>query len=252
MGTQYWKELKEKLNSGVSIISGLVLGSWSLLEIEEICREKTLRLAFEELSREIRENPEEFKTLAAVISDGEEFNLAFEREGVASASLRLLSEVIRNEKEIARSFLTGENQAYYRFLQTLAPRVGVNDRVFLSRIAMAILLVCLKEGAFDRIINWYKSEQGAAPEIWSERIAKHDREIKGKIRRVLEANLLEAELIFKLLQTPIGPARGEVMRKIYDLVRDPEAQIFLGEATEVIRERARKAHEELKDRGLKI
>lgn len=254
----------------------LLTSGTSTLAIEELAREKTLTTEWISLFSTIVQN-EKFLSVYAIAHDlgkaecvvkdevgrvhypghdraGATPAYAYAREAIlkyfdlASSSAKLLTEMIRLHMDIIETFKKSPNAAEFKAFAALAGRAGLNKELFLD-LAPACLFLDAVAGSLEEIdgrrfhdltplIDWYRAEREAMPERHEAREAGEKKASKMAVKKAYADAHLSPEEVFELLGTPIGPVRGDVMKKIDELVHDPEAKVHLGEHTEEIRQRA--------------
>jgi len=166
-----------------------------------------------------------------------------------SSSAKLLTELIRLHMDIINTFIASPNVAEFKAFVALAGRAGLNKELFLDLVPACLFLDAVA-GSLEEVdgkrfhdmtplLNWYRAEREAMPERHDAREAGEKKASKMAVKKAYADANLSPEEVFELLGTPIGPVRGEVMKKIDELVRNPEAKVDFGEKTEEIRKRAR-------------
>ncbi len=165
-----------------------------------------------------------------------------------SSSAKLLTELIRLHMDIINTFTASPNVAEFKAFAALAGRAGLNKDLFLD-LAPACLFLDAVAGSLHSdgstkshnltpLINWYLAEREAMPERHEAREAGEKKASKMAVKKAYADAGLSPEEIFALLGTPIGPVRGEIMKKIDELVKNPATVVDFGEQTEEIRRRA--------------
>lgn len=153
--------------------------------------------------------------------------------GLPLSYAKILAETIRYHIDV----LHDVDAAKYRLIAARAGKAGLNvdlmldltlAHVFLDAVAGSVT----SEGAMtDLVIRHIWAEREAFPERHAAReMAKH-REAKQELRNLLASVGLEGEQVFALLGTPIGPERGEVMRRVQDALHDPTLRLDFGAET---------------------
>jgi hypothetical protein len=168
--------------------------------------------------------------------------------GVSLSSAKLMTELIRHHMDVLTAFTRGVDTVEYTAFTALAGRLGLNKEMFLDMAVAGMFLDAVagslhyEEGTFSHavtpLLNWYRAEREVAPERHEEREHAEKRAGKLVLKKAYDAAGLSPEKVFELLNTPIGPIRGEVMKKIDELVQNPEADIDFGEHTAELRRRA--------------
>jgi hypothetical protein len=165
-----------------------------------------------------------------------------------SSSAKLLTELIRLHMDIITTFTASPNAAEFKAFAALAGRAGLNKELFLD-LAPACLFLDAVAGSLHSdggskfhdltpLLNWYRAEREAMPERHEAREAGEKKASKMAVKKAYADAHLSPEEIFELLGTPIGPIRGEIMKKIDELVRNHEAEVDFGDHTAEIRHRA--------------
>lgn len=182
--------------------------------------------------------------------------------GVAPAHAKLLTELIRAHMEVIKGFSKGPDPKKYLSLAAVAERAGVNVGVFLDILPAAIFLDAVAgslfyergryQTDFSLLVHLLQSEREAMPERHDNRDLALRRGRKTAVREIMKTAGIDAETVFTLLGTPLGPVRGEVMAKIHDLIRDPERQVNFAEHSHELRRRAQVAHAALRAQHLSI
>jgi hypothetical protein len=260
----------------VRILSVLFyIGSTPTSNIEEFAREKTLSAEWVSLFSTIATN-EKFLSAYAMAHDlgkpeclktddggrvhylghdraGASPAYAYAREailkyfGLQSFSAKLLTELIRLHMDIITTFTASPNAAEFKAFAALAGRAGLNKELFLDLAPTCLFLDAVagslhaegdsKFHDLTPLLNWYRAEREAMPERHEAREAGEKRASKMAVKKAYADAHLSPEEIFELLGTPIGPIRGEIMKKIDELVRNHDAKVDFGEHTEEIRRR---------------
>lgn len=169
--------------------------------------------------------------------------------GLASSSAKLLTELIRLHMDIINTFTASPNAVEFKAFAALASRAGLNKDLFLD-LAPACLFLDAVAGSLHSeggvkthdmtpLVNWYRAEREAMPERHEAREAGEKKASKMAVKKAYADAHLSPEEIFELLGTPIGPIRGEIIKKVEEVVRDPDAKVDFGERTEEIRKRAK-------------
>jgi hypothetical protein len=165
-----------------------------------------------------------------------------------SSNAKLMTELIRLHMDIITTFTAAPNAVELKAFAALAGRAGLNKDLFLD-LAPACLFLDAVAGSLHSdgsskshdltpLLNWYRAEREVMPERHEAREAGEKKASKMAVKKAYADAHLSPEEIFELLGTPIGPIRGEIMKKIDDLVRNPDAKVDFGEQTEEIRRRA--------------
>ncbi len=252
----------------------------TLLFLEEVAREKEFVLEFAHLLETLKKHQDFFLSYAFSHDLGKPKCLSFEGEkvhyfghdrvgasteftqarekilsefNVSYSHAKMLSELIRLHMDILTAFTKEADGKSYQAFSAIAEKAGLNKDLFLDLAAGAIFLdactgsLCHIGNEFkhslEPMLNFYRTEREVAPEKHRERELAAHRDEKAAIKKLHAAGGLSPEEIFILLGTPVGPIRGEVMKKVYDLLEDPEADVDFGEHTEEIRRRVEKTRE---------
>lgn len=182
--------------------------------------------------------------------------------GVPLSKAKLLTELIRCHMEVILSFKQGPDPVKYRALAAVAERIGLNVAVFLDLLPACLFLdavlgsLVYEDGVpkadLHLLINVFKSEREAMPARHAAREQALKRGRKAALNEALVLAKIDADSVFKLLNTPYGPVRGEVMTRVHNLIRDPNSQADFGEQTAELRQRARVAHKLVNEQQLTI
>ncbi|MFA5947167.1 MAG: hypothetical protein WC813_04055 [Patescibacteria group bacterium] len=165
-----------------------------------------------------------------------------------SSSAKLLTELIRLHMDIITTFTASPSAAEFRAFAALAGRAGLNKDLFLDLAPVCLFLDAVagslhsdgrtKSHDLTPLLNWYRAEREAMPERHEAREAGEKKASKMAVKKAYADAHLSPEEIFELLGTPIGPIRGEIMKKIDELVKNPDTKVDFGEHTAEIRRRA--------------
>lgn len=182
--------------------------------------------------------------------------------GVPLSHARLLSELIRCHMEVINGFKLGPDAVKYRALIAVAERIGLNVGVFLDFLPACLFLdlglgsLVYEQGKtgieLQTLINLFRSEREALPARHLAREQALKRGRKAALNEALLSAAIDANSVFELLKTPLGPVRGEVMKKIHNLIRDPDSLVDFGGQTEELRRRARIAQKLVNEQNLSL
>lgn len=182
--------------------------------------------------------------------------------GVSLSHAKLLAELIRLHMDVLMTFERGVDASAYKAFTGIALKAGLNKDLFLDLAAGALFLdgiigsLHYEGGTFSHslkpLMNLFRAEREAQPERHALREEKLHRTQKVFVKNTLRDGGLSPEDVFSLLDVPVGPLRGEVMKKVYYLLHDPECKIDFGEYTEELRRRARKTQALFQERGIAI
>lgn len=158
--------------------------------------------------------------------------------GLSASYAKLLTEVIRYHIDVLHD-VDGKK---YELIAARAGKAGLNVDVMLD-VTLAHVFLDAVAGSItstgattDLVIRHMRAERDAFPRRHEERVLARDRAVKQAYKQVLVDSGLEGDTVFALLGTPIGPERGEVMRRIQDAIRDAAAKPEFGSHTgEILR-----------------
>lgn len=160
---------------------------------------------------------------------------------------RLLTELVRLHLDLLGAFGCGEDENMIRVFVARARQTGLSSEVFADLLPAILFLdavagsILSKDGKLmaqtEMLINYLRAERLAFPDRQAARERAATQAKKQAREAVLAACGLSAEEVFDLLQTPIGPIRGTVMRAITAALDDPTAKLDFGAHTEEIRRR---------------
>lgn len=165
---------------------------------------------------------------------------------------RMLTFLVRNHMEIFSYFSGGANPKKYELLVHRSHKAGFDaDDALDLMLASSFLDSAIGSVAYidqkflvdtKPVINMMLSE---------EQVAGHRRELRREEKRVSKQRILKDALlksnlspdeVFLILEVPFGKERGDIMKKIYDLVEEG-GTIDFGDKTKEIAERIEKARQ---------
>jgi methyl coenzyme M reductase subunit C len=182
---------------------------------------------------------------------------------VSPAHAKLLTSLIRVHMDVIKGFSQGPDPKKYASLVAIAEQAGLHVPVFLEILPAALFIdaiagsLILTENTrtqtdFSLLIHFFQSEREAMPARHAERQLALQRGRKAAVKQILQTAGIDSDTVFAMLQTPYGPVRGQTMRQIYDLIRDPEVHVDFSSQTLELRRRARLAHTALQAQHLSI
>lgn len=182
--------------------------------------------------------------------------------GVPHSHAKLLAELIRCHMDVIETCAHGIDARKYMAWAAIADKAGLNVPFFLDLLPATLFLdavmgsLTYKAGAsavnVSLILNLFKAEREAMPARHLAREQAFKRGRKQAIQDTLKEVNIDAESVFVLLKTPLGPVRGEVMRSVHHLIHTPDMKADFGSATTELRRRARAAQVLLADRNLTL
>ncbi|MDQ5952549.1 MAG: hypothetical protein QG626_678 [Patescibacteria group bacterium] len=182
--------------------------------------------------------------------------------GIPHSHAKLLAELIRCHADVIDACAHGVDAHKYRAWAAIADKAGLNVPFFLDLLPATLFLdavlgsLSYKSGApaidVSLVLNIFKAEREAMPERHLAREQAFKRGRKQAVQDTLKQANIDAESVFALLKTPLGPVRGEVMRNVYHLIQSPDMKVDFGDATVELRRRARVAQTLLADQNLTL
>lgn len=182
--------------------------------------------------------------------------------GVPHSHAKLLAELVRCHMDVIETCARGVDAHKYLAWAAIAEKAGLNVPFFLDLLPATLFLdavlgsLTMKAGApvveVNLVLNIFKAEREAMPARHLAREQAFKRGRKQAVQDTLKEVNIDAESVFALLKTPLGPVRGEVMRSVYHLIHSPDMKADFGSATAELRRRARAAQVLLADRNLTL
>lgn len=167
--------------------------------------------------------------------------------GLSLSYAKVLAEIIRYHIDV----LHDVDAKKYELIAARAGKAGLNvdlvldltlAHVFLDAVAGSVT----SRGAMtDLAIRHMRAERAAFPRRHEERVLARERAAKQAYKQVLVDAGLDGDEVFRLLGTPIGPERGEVMARIQDAVRHEGVALDFGAHTAEIGRRVALARAQL-------
>lgn len=179
--------------------------------------------------------------------------------GLEHAYEKFIAELCWSHDDIEEFFVTPGNESEFGVFAARAGKAGLNVEKFLD----ALLAMTLLDHDIGRInlirpipLRVFRAfalaEHVAMPERFAAREARQAHARKLRIKVILGDSGLAPEVIFALLQTPIGPGRGVVMEHVYEVIRGETKGEVFGEHAEHIHECANRAQKLLAAEGLSV
>lgn len=172
--------------------------------------------------------------------------------GLSLSQGKMLVELIRYHIDAIRAFCDRADATAYKTLAARAGKAGLNTEQFLDLAIAALFLdavagsVQYKEGRFcaqtSLVINMLRAERDAMPARHAAREFAAKQSVKQAYKALLAEAALDGESIFRLLGTPLGPVRGDVMRRVQTAIDDPTASHDFGPHSEELARRIAKFH----------
>lgn len=182
--------------------------------------------------------------------------------GLENAYEKFLVELCWSHDDVEKFFLTAGNDDAFLTFSERAGKAGLNvDRFLDALLGIALVDHVLGRvsmvgdrsradlGAFHRFVS---AEHAAMPERFLAREARQNHVRKLRVKTILEECGLSPAVIFMKLGTPIGPERGVVMERIYDVIRGASTAEIFGVHAEEIRVATKRAQEMLAEQGLSV
>lgn len=166
---------------------------------------------------------------------------------------KMLAELVRYHIDSIHAFNDRADAKAYEILAARAGRAGLNVEVFLD-LALAVLFldavagsVHYEQGAYraqtQLVVHMLRAEREAVPKRHADREFARDQAAKNEYKAMLANAGLDGESVFALLGTPIGPVRGDVMRRVQAAIDDPSAPLDFGAHTDELRRRIARVRE---------
>lgn len=177
------------------------------------------------------------------------------RVGLDDSYARFLATLIRLHLDALTAWSTRVDVRRLQAFDAIAQHAGINRDLFHDILPACILLdgvlgiLQYHEGSYvvDALIlkNYFTSEREAFPLRHEKRVLAERRGLRERVQAILANYDLSPEIIFKELQTPVGPVRGEVMREIYRALHEEGYVPHLGAKSEAFLPRLRKARAQI-------
>lgn len=168
---------------------------------------------------------------------------------------KMLAELVRYHIDTIHAFHASADAKAYEILAARAGKAGLNVDLFLD-LALAVLFldavagsVHYENGAYHAqtqlVVHMLRAEREAVPRRHADRELARAQAAKHAYKAVLADGGLDGESVFALLGTPVGPVRGEVMRRVQSVIDDPDAPLDFGVHTDELRRRIALVREHL-------
>ncbi|MBP9828256.1 hypothetical protein KBC55_03840 [Patescibacteria group bacterium] len=185
-----------------------------------------------------------------------EVRLAILRELTLDDSYaRFLSTLIRLHIDALSAWTDQLDVRRLQAFDAIARHAGINVELFHDVLPACLLLdgvlgiLQVRDGGFvvdaSVIRHYFLSEREAFPQRHEKRLAGEKRVIRERVQGILERHDLSPVVLFRLLQTPVGPQRGEVMHEVYHALREEGYVPQLGAQTETLLPRIARARAEI-------
>lgn len=166
---------------------------------------------------------------------------------------KMLAELVRYHIDSIHAFNDRADAKAYEILAARAGRAGLNVEVFLD-LALAVLFLDAVAGSvhYERgtyraqtqlVVHMLRAEREAMPKRHADREFARDQAAKNEYKAMLANAGLDGESVFALLGTPIGPVRGDVMRRVQAAIDEPSAPLDFGAHTDELRRRIARVRE---------
>lgn len=182
--------------------------------------------------------------------------------GVPLSQAKLLTELIRGHMDVISTLSQGPDPVKYKAWAAIAERAGLHLPVYLEMLPATLCLdavlgsLLYKQGAYmvqiELLLHLFASERQAFPERHAAREEALRRGRKQAVVETLQEAGIDADSVFALLKTPLGPVRGQIMRQIHELIHNPRERHDFGEHTDDLRQRAARARDLLSARHLRL
>ena len=180
--------------------------------------------------------------------------------GLEHAFVKFLTELCWSHEDIATYFANPGNESAFATFPARAGKAGINGEKYLDAL-LAIALIDhdlgrLRSSAqatpFHTLHTLALAECAVMPERHAAREARQRHAEKLRIKTILGEAGLDPEIVFKQLGVGLGPERGDVMHRIYAVIRGEADASSFGEHAISIEARARRAAELLAKEGLSV
>lgn len=180
--------------------------------------------------------------------------------GLGNAFVKFIAELCWSHKDVVRFFDSPGNEAAYSAFPARAGKAGLNVEKYLDAL-LAIALLCHDVGrvttgqpvnAFQALRTLAHAEYSTMPERHAAREARLRHTQKLRVKALLADAGLDPEQLFAELGVGLGPERGDVMRRVYAVIRGESDASSFGTHAVSINARARNAATLLATEGLSV
>lgn len=172
--------------------------------------------------------------------------------GLELAYVKFITELSWSHSDVKTLFEIPGNASAYTIFPARAGKAGINvDRYLDALLAIALLAFDLtryrtaSENSLPVFRRLAQSEYEVAPERHGAREARERHAKKLRVKEVLKGSGLDPQDVFIRLGTPLGGERGEVIERIYAVIRGESDANSFGVHAKYIEEAARQARERL-------
>ncbi len=175
--------------------------------------------------------------------------------GLPAAHTKMLGDIIRYHIDVIKAFRSVADRVAYAVLMARAGKAGFNVDMYLDLTLAAMFLDAVAgsavyDGKFYRaqtslVVTMLRAEREAAPRRHHEREQQAEWSQKREYKKILADAQLDGDAVFALLSTPLGPVRGDVMRRVMDALNDPSSRTDFGVDTGEIYRRITLARKKL-------
>lgn len=179
--------------------------------------------------------------------------------GLENAFVKFVAELCWSHEDVERFFEIPGNESAFVTFPARAGKAGINVEKYLD----ALLAIALLDHDLGRIgpspsiplktlRELALAEYAVMPERHAAREARQRHVQKLRVKAILAEAGLDPEALFKQLGVGFGPERGEVMHRVYAVIRgEADASFFSVHATSIT-DRSRRAAELLAKEGLSV
>jgi hypothetical protein len=179
--------------------------------------------------------------------------------GLENAFVKFVAELCWSHEDVARFFETPGNESAFVAFPARAGKAGINVEKYLDAL-LAIALLChdigrigrIKPIALNALHELARAEYAVMPERHAAREARQRHAQKLRVKAILAEAGLDPEELFKQLGVGLGPERGEVMHRVYAVIRGEADASSFGAHGISITDRSRRAAELLAKEGLSV
>ncbi len=179
--------------------------------------------------------------------------------GLAHAFVKFLTELCWSHQDVARLFVEPENDSAFAIFPARAGKAGLNTEKFLD----ALLAIALLDHDLGRIVvpetrhfavsrAFARAEHAVVPARHAAREARHRHAQKLRVKAILEDAGIAPEILFAQCGVGHGPERGEVMQRVYAVIRGETDAASFGPHAAWVETRAHRAAALLAKEGLSV
>ncbi len=172
--------------------------------------------------------------------------------GLSVAYTKFVTELCWSHKDLEEFFITPDNSSAFSIFSARAGKAGINVDSFLDSLLSISLLESLSDSVFGSFHRLISAEHSSSPNRHAAREARYRHQRKLRVKQILAEHGLSPEIIFPILGTPLGPARGTIMHAIYAVIRGESSADNFGVHASLIAEKAESTRQALDAEGLII